>query len=55
MSDKRARDLGELIARRMMEKHPDVVNGVRNLIEEKFPKKPWYVRAYDYVKRAFYG
>jgi len=48
-----AKDLGELIARRMEEENPDLIRDVRRLVNKKI-ERPWYVRFYEGVKELLY-
>jgi hypothetical protein len=54
--DKRAEDLGELIAKRMNEENPDLIRNLQKLVNDKLKlyQKPFYVRIYEKVKDIVY-
>lgn len=52
-----AKNLGELIGRRIAEEHPDLVKRLRTDMDAIIKKhhKPWYTRFYERAKCLFYN
>lgn len=52
-----AKNLGELIGKRIAEEHPDLVRNLQrdiNAIIKKY-HKPWYTRIYERARSLFYS
>ena len=51
----RAKNLGDLIAKRMEQENPDLIRDVRKLVKDKLLyQKPWYTRFYEKVRDYIY-